>query len=181
MALPSTGPISLANVNVELGLSSTTNISLNQTAVRTLAGKSSGTISMADLRGKSNVITLTAGYDEYDVTGGSSQYVGFTQGYRLSPLLGSMSNKAFVGGSTITDLYYDEFTEYVDGNYNQFINQVTIEVNNNVGNSGWTNLVINGTTFTRASAYYTAYSGSSWTWFYPSSNPFVTNTTLTWN
>jgi hypothetical protein len=53
MALPSTGPISLANVNVELGLSSTTTISLNQTNVRTLAGVASGTISMSDLRGKS--------------------------------------------------------------------------------------------------------------------------------
>lgn len=53
MTLPSTGPISLANVNVELGLSSTTNISLNQTNVRTLAGISSGTISLNSLRGKS--------------------------------------------------------------------------------------------------------------------------------
>lgn len=55
MALPSTGPISLANVNVELGFSSTATISLNQTSVRTLAGVASGAISMSDLRGKSNV------------------------------------------------------------------------------------------------------------------------------
>lgn len=61
MALPSTGPISLANVNVELGLSSTTTISLNQTDVRTLAGVASGTISMSDLRGKSNVTFNPAG------------------------------------------------------------------------------------------------------------------------
>lgn len=59
MTLPSTGPISLANVNVELGLSSTTNISLNQTNVRTLAGISSGTISLSNLRGKSNAPTIT--------------------------------------------------------------------------------------------------------------------------
>lgn len=59
MTLPSTGPISLANVNVELGLSSTTNISLNQTNVRTLAGISSGTISLNSLRGKSNAPTIT--------------------------------------------------------------------------------------------------------------------------
>jgi len=48
-----TGTISMANVNVELGLSSTTTISLNQTNVRALAGIASGTISMNDLRGKS--------------------------------------------------------------------------------------------------------------------------------
>lgn len=61
MALPASGPISLANVNVELGLGSTTTISLNQTNVRTLAGKASGTISMSDLLGKSNVTFTPAG------------------------------------------------------------------------------------------------------------------------
>jgi len=59
MALPSTGPISLANVNVELGLSSTATISLNQANVRTLAGVASGTISMSNLLGKSNAPTIT--------------------------------------------------------------------------------------------------------------------------
>ena len=59
MALPTTGPISLANVNVELGLSSTATISLNQANVRTLAGIASGTISMSDLRGKSNAPTIS--------------------------------------------------------------------------------------------------------------------------
>jgi hypothetical protein len=61
MTLPTTGPISLANVNVELGLSSTATISLNQTNVRTLAGIASGTISMSDLRGKTNVTFTPAG------------------------------------------------------------------------------------------------------------------------
>ena len=54
MVLP-TGTISMANVNVELGRSSTATISLNETAVRSLAGVASGTISMNDLRGKSFV------------------------------------------------------------------------------------------------------------------------------
>lgn len=53
MTLPSSGPISLAQVNTELGKSSTAPISLNDAAVRSLAGKPSGPISMADLRGKS--------------------------------------------------------------------------------------------------------------------------------
>ena len=56
MTLP-TGTISMSQVNTELGLSSTTTISLNQTNVRTLAGVPSGTISMSNLQGKSNAPT----------------------------------------------------------------------------------------------------------------------------
>jgi hypothetical protein len=55
-----TGTISLNNVNVELGLAGTTTINMNQANVRTLAGVGgSGTIiSMNDLRGKSNRVTI---------------------------------------------------------------------------------------------------------------------------
>ncbi len=49
-----TGTISMSDVNTELGRSSTVTISLGETAVRTLAGVASGTISMDNLRGKSN-------------------------------------------------------------------------------------------------------------------------------
>ena len=49
MALPNNTTISLNQVNTELGLSATANISLNQAAVRTLAGVASGTISMSNL------------------------------------------------------------------------------------------------------------------------------------
>lgn len=46
----------MGQVNTELGRSATATISLNETAVRTLAGVPSGTISMDNLRGKSNVV-----------------------------------------------------------------------------------------------------------------------------
>ena len=76
-----TGTISMANVNVELGRSSTASINLNETDVRTLAGVASGTISMNDLRGKTAVtISITnqtisdldasAAYAYYFLTGG---------------------------------------------------------------------------------------------------------------
>jgi hypothetical protein len=63
MALPSTGAISLSAVNTELAKAAGAAISLNDAAVRTLAGKASGIISLADLWGKSSVVngTLVAG------------------------------------------------------------------------------------------------------------------------
>ena len=56
MTLPASGAISLRDVNVELGLPIGNPISLNDTAVRTLFGKPSGAISLADGYGKSSTI-----------------------------------------------------------------------------------------------------------------------------
>jgi hypothetical protein len=61
MTLQASGAISLGNVNTELGLSATANISLNAAAVRTLAAVSSGAIAMSNLYGKSNVSFSPAG------------------------------------------------------------------------------------------------------------------------
>lgn len=52
MPLPSTGAISLGQVNVELSKGATVPISLGDTAVRALAGKPSGPVSLGDLLGK---------------------------------------------------------------------------------------------------------------------------------
>lgn len=59
MPLPSSGTISLNNVNVELNSPSGTNISLNQSSVRSLFGKASGIISLSDGWGKSNIFPFT--------------------------------------------------------------------------------------------------------------------------
>jgi hypothetical protein len=60
MTLP-TGTITMAQVNVELVRPSTQQISLNESAVRTLAGIPAGTISMNNLRGKTNWHNATGG------------------------------------------------------------------------------------------------------------------------
>jgi len=57
MSLPSSGQISMGQVDTELGLSSTAQVSLNDSAVRTLFGVSSGQISMSSGYGKSSYVT----------------------------------------------------------------------------------------------------------------------------
>lgn len=61
MSLPTTGPISLGQVNTELKRPATQTISLNDGQVRQLAGRPSGTISMSDLHGKSAAIWVKVG------------------------------------------------------------------------------------------------------------------------
>lgn len=61
MTTPSTGPISMGDINTELGLSSTARVSLDDTSVRQLLGKGTAqsTISLADARGKSNAFSFS--------------------------------------------------------------------------------------------------------------------------
>lgn len=56
MALPSTGSISASQINTELGRTSSASFSMNGSAERGLAGKSSGQISFNDFRGKSAIV-----------------------------------------------------------------------------------------------------------------------------
>lgn len=83
MTLPSTGPISMSQVNVELGLSPTALISLNDTAVRSLAGVPSGTISMQDLLGKSYVVFTPDG----GTTAGTAVYLSDDVAYQEAQII----------------------------------------------------------------------------------------------
>jgi len=53
MALPASGPISLSQVNTELGKATNAPISLGDAAVRSLSGQPSGLVDMNSLHGKS--------------------------------------------------------------------------------------------------------------------------------
>ena len=59
MTLPVSGAISFNDINVELGVSGTTEASLGQPSFRTLAGIASGPISMSDFYGKANQFAFT--------------------------------------------------------------------------------------------------------------------------
>ena len=76
MTIPLTGQISFATINIELGRAANAPISLNETAVRQLAGIPSGPISFNDLRGKS-ALGVTAS----NVTGNDAGFApsGFVQ------------------------------------------------------------------------------------------------------
>lgn len=82
MTLPASGPISLNAVNVELQLSGTTTISMNQTNVRTLFGVPSGTISMSNGYGKAYTVPGNSGI----ITSGSSFTLPSTSGLTVKIL-----------------------------------------------------------------------------------------------
>lgn len=58
MALPSSGPITMAQVAAEIGISAS-GLSLDDSRVRQLAGRPSGSISMSDLLGKAWLLPPT--------------------------------------------------------------------------------------------------------------------------
>lgn len=82
MTLPASGSISLSQVNVELGLSSTASINMNASNVRTLFGKASGAISMSDGYGKSNraAVSYTIGSNTANASINVASLSGYSAG-----------------------------------------------------------------------------------------------------
>lgn len=146
MTLPSSGAISLANVNTELGRSSTATISLGETAVRNLAGVSSGAIALSNLYGKSSSLASAV------VTVGTN---GENWGYSRGNFGGVTPLNWAVSGTAYSQLIF--VAPY--GGWIEF---------NVLGywpNSGWNNLRIGAMDYPRTSWFYSDW-GSFAQWIY---------------
>ena len=81
MTLPSAGnPISLQQVNVELGNSGTASINMGSSAVRGLFDVSSGAIDMSDGYGKANAQYISASGGTTSTSGGYKYHVFTSSG-----------------------------------------------------------------------------------------------------
>jgi hypothetical protein len=150
MTLPSSGNITLAMVNVELGLPAGNPITLNDAAVRALAGVPSGAISMSDLWGKSHAWA-------YTMNVGFTSAKSFTSYGYLGGSYGSMSSTVFgPTGGTINQL-----------NWLSSTGLLYLGVTGSPPNSGWSSITVNGVNYSRASASF-----SSGQWMWGVGNPF---------
>lgn len=108
-----TGQITASDINAELGRASTASLDLNDSAVRALAGVASGTISYADLRGKSS--TYSIGFQITQV-GGFGQYSEMYLDVYISA-----TGPNFSGNARI---YWDSFNPYKTGPTGQTVGPV---------------------------------------------------------
>jgi len=137
MTLPASGLITMANVNQELRRASPYNqaISMNDTAVRTLAGAPSGVYWMSNLHGKQYriIVNLTVGSPTYNYhifnNRGGSYVAGITDVI--------FTNNGTLMGSTSTAAYsLDTGTGWTSGDTVQIVNTGGIAGKGGDGNSG---------------------------------------------
>lgn len=167
MVLQTTGPISLSDIQTEFG--GTNPISLNEyyagggltpsgTSGTNGAVPTSGAISLSQFYGTQaalDVQTVTVGFLDLNPYG---QQYGFAGGY------GSISDGTsnIYGGAAFSSAAYYTISTIVQ-----------VAITGTLANSGWTNLKIGSTNFTRASATFTSTSPSNWQWT-TATNPFGT-------
>lgn len=171
MALASSGTISIGgstsgrSINLELNRSATASSNLNESALRSLAQRSSGSISLSHFHGKSNALdtqTVTVGHsvgNSYfpNMYGYNSLFVYHSPGSISDGTLNPLNNRP------ITAL---EWTGH---------NNLIIRVDSYYYNSGFTTMTVAGTSFNRTSATYTGSStGGQWVWANVTTNPFGT-------
>jgi len=88
MALPASGTISLNQCHIELGASSGSAVSMNDSDMRSLAGVSSGAISLSNFHGKANELVFAAAFGpqngyKYQANITVSSISGFSSGMTL--------------------------------------------------------------------------------------------------
>lgn len=173
MALATSGTMSIGgttatrSINLELGRAATATSNMGETDLRTLAGVSSGAISMSNFYGKSSaeIQNVTVGTL---TTGG---YVPITSYGYASGGYGSISDGTFgpSGGDVIDSIAWSNIpgmTFRIVGSTNP--------------NSGWSNMVIGSQTFSRSAATFSqdaTNNFTTWQWFSPeatSVSPFGT-------
>lgn len=170
MTIVSSGPVSIANINTELGAAATTQRDMNQTAVRTLLAVPSGAIGLYSAYGKSNhsfiINAVSDGYGyEYGYSDGADG---------LSNVIGGI-----IGGNPYIN------GAYIDGAYCSTIcgSGFILSLRGYVSSQFFTSITINGygTLYPIYASTFQYYGSCSvWTWFL-SPIPFYTGTiTFTW-
>lgn len=134
MPLPSSGPISFSQINVELGRPVNTRLNLSDSLVRQLSGLLSGVVTITALRGKSAISSLA----EFNLT--AADDLGTTAGFYQSQY-GSVSPTT-VGGHPIGSCYVrtDRTNSYL-----------VVGIYSGAGTGAWTaatKIVIGGVTIT---------------------------------
>lgn len=183
MTLASSGTISIGgtstdrSINLELGRSATATSSLGESALRNLAGDTSGSIDLFTFRGKSNGPTVL---DTQTVTVGKvngNAYVGPQYGFNSysSPPYGSCSDgtsNVYSGAAIQSLIYFD-----LNASNGFFVFSVV----GNRSNSGWTTITANGTAYQRSAASYSYNSSSNstrWEWNDGGAGPNPMGTTV---
>lgn len=165
MALASSGTLSIGgstanrSINLELGRSATATSSLGESALRTLAGVSSGAISISDFYGASNAL------DTQTVTTGVSSYGWGFSTFVYNGNMGSISDGTsnVFNGATIVSLSHSN---------GGLSGSLRFAITGNYSNSGFTSLYFPSAqytkTFNRTSASTYSYSSyfnmTMWTW-----------------
>lgn len=107
-----TGFIQASDVNVELGRAWNAPFNLNDAAVRSLAGKPSGAISFADLRGKSNIIREPPSGDYFASVNGLQYGMNYISFYGMADIIWA--------GGTIAQHNGKPNASYVKGNWTYY-------------------------------------------------------------
>lgn len=181
MPLPSSGAISLNQMHVEVGGTSGTTCSINDSDIRGLIGKASGAASsFSNFYGASNgfSVTMTVGAHTQSDQYITSQSYGYNNGSRSHIFTGtnfgsmtSINTNVIISGSQLVHLGWIDTVSSV---------RLVLEDSQSISNSGWTTLSWGSNNYSRTSATFTTGTKSvgytnyaQWSWGSISSAPYT--------